>query len=152
MQGRMSLGRQRYIDGLRGLAALVVAVGHTWGMVPPDHPPFTLLNADAEHLLLWPWLFGKQMVWLFILLSGFALYWSEESRRWSGRDATSLRTYFGRRAWRILPTYYVSLGLGALVTVALEALLVAPSPSLRTYSPADYRRRCLLAPCSDAKS
>lgn len=128
-------GRQTFIDGLRGIAAFVVAVGHMWGMVPPDHPQFSLLDADMEHLILWPWLFGKQMVWLFILLSGFALYWSEEHRSWAGRPPTPLRAYFGRRVWRILPTYYLSLGLGALVTLGLGALLVAPAVSLRTYGP-----------------
>ncbi|CAN7469379.1 acyltransferase [Arthrobacter sp. LjRoot78] len=112
-----------------------MAVGHTWGMLGPDHPVGPIWTADLEHLVLWPWLFGKQMVWLFILLSGFALFWSEENRTLTGRTQTTLRTYLRRRAWRILPTYYVSVALGLLVVVGLSDWLLAPSPSLRTFGP-----------------
>lgn len=129
--------RLEFIDGLRGLAALVVAVCHTIGMVGPDHPAGPFWQADAEHMMMWPWLFGKQMVWLFILLSGFALYWSEESRRLGGRPGTSFKAYASRRAWRILPTYYAALGIGFLVVVVGAPLLLSPSPSLNTFAPVD---------------
>lgn len=124
-----------FITGLRGVAALVVAVGHMWGMVGPDHPGGPLWDADAEHVLLWFWQFGKPMVWVFILVSGFALFWSEEGRLLAGRKATSLRSYAVKRAWRILPTYYVSLALGLLIVAGAGWWLAAPSPSLRTYIP-----------------
>ncbi len=88
-----------------------------------------------DQLLVWPWLFGRPMVWLFILLSGFALYWSEESRRESGRGPTKLISYFKRRAWRILPLYYVALGVGVLVVIGAGSLLLEPSPSLSTFAP-----------------
>ena len=130
-------GAQRlvFVDGLRGIAALVVAVGHIIGMAPPDHPSFTFRSANLEHKLIWPWLFGGPMVWLFIMLSGFSLYWSEESRISSGKARTKLTDYVGRRAWRILPTYYVALVIGFVVVLPLGSLLVKPSPSLSTYSP-----------------
>lgn len=127
--------RLEFIDGLRGIAALVVAVGHTIGMVGPDHPDVPLWGSDLEHLLMWPWLFGEQMVWLFILLSGFALYWSEETRILFKGAGTSLGVYARRRLWRILPTYYVSLGLGLIVVGGLGWLLLPTSPSLRSYDP-----------------
>ncbi len=128
-------GRLAFVDGLRGIAALVVAVGHMVGMVPPDHPATDFAAADLEHKILWPWLFGGQMVWLFILLSGFALAWSEESRVRRGLPRTSVWLYARRRAWRILPTYYASLLLGTLVVLGLGRWLVHPSPSLDTYEP-----------------
>lgn len=126
-----------FIDGLRGIAALIVAVGHTIGMVGPDHPGGPFWEADAEHMLMWPWLFGEKMVWLFILLSGFALYWSEEARRLAGRASTPFKAYVSRRTWRILPTYYVALAFGFFVVVLAGPLLLAPSPSLSTYAPVD---------------
>lgn len=125
----------KFINGLRGMAALVVAVGHIIGMVGPDHPKVPIWATDLLGLLIWPWTFGGPAVWLFIMLSGFTLYWTEESRRERGRGATSLKVYVKRRLWRILPTYYAAFALGAVVVSGLGAFLVAPSPSLQTYEP-----------------
>lgn len=130
--------RLAFIDGIRGIAALVVAVGHTWGMVGPDHPIGSIFQADGEHLALWPWLFGKQMVWLFIMVSGFALLWSEQGRLASGRQLTTPLEFARRRAWRILPTYYLSLALGGVAVLAFGWFLVSPSPSLETYEPTTW--------------
>lgn len=134
-QAPAGASRLLFVDGLRGIAALVVAAGHIVGMVPPDHPATNFFRADLEHKLLWPVLFGGQMVWLFIMLSGFALYWSEEERIATGRGATTVGRFARRRAWRILPTYYVAFVLGLVLTVAGSRWLVAPSPSLHTYRP-----------------
>ena len=131
----MKQSRLHFVDGLRGVAALVVAVGHIIGMVPPDHPVAPIWRADLEHLLLWPWLFGKPMVSLFIMLSGFTLYWSEESRVANRRSPSTLRDYWWRRLWRIAPTYYLSFAFGLLVTLGLTRSLVKPSPSLDTSTP-----------------
>ncbi|WIB00729.1 acyltransferase [Curtobacterium sp. MCBA15_012] len=124
-----------FIDGLRGIAAFVVAVGHSIGMVPPDHTTTPIWSASPDQLLVWPWLFGRPMVWLFIMLSGFALYWSEESRRDAGRGATALTSYFKRRLWRILPVYYLALALGLLVVIGAGDVLLEPSESLTTFAP-----------------
>lgn len=125
-------GRLAFVDGLRGIAALVVMVGHTLGMA--DHAD-ALDHRGPLSLLFRPFLFGEQMVWLFILLSGFALYWSEDHRRAQGMGATTLAAYARRRSWRILPTYYVALAVGFAVVVPLGGLLAQPSQSLRTYQP-----------------
>lgn len=127
--------RLKFVDGLRGIAALIVAAGHIIGMVGPDHPVIPVWEADVLGLVLWPWTFGGPAVWLFIMLSGFTLYWSEESARISGRGATSFRVYCQRRLWRILPTYYAALALGAVVVLGFGWLILAPSPSLQTYEP-----------------
>jgi peptidoglycan/LPS O-acetylase OafA/YrhL len=125
----------KFINGLRGLAALIVAAGHIIGMVGPDHPVVPIWKADALGLVLWPWTFGGPAVWLFIMLSGFTLYWSEETRLISGRGATPFRVYCQRRLWRIVPTYYAALALGAVVVLGFGWILLAPSPSLQTYEP-----------------
>lgn len=130
--------RLKFVDGLRGIAALVVAVGHIIGMVGPDHPVIPIWEADAGTLLMWPWMFGGPAVWLFIMLSGFTLYWTEESRRMSTHGPTPLKVYIQRRLWRILPSYYMALAFGAVVVVGLGALLLDPSPSLQTYGPVTW--------------
>jgi peptidoglycan/LPS O-acetylase OafA/YrhL len=127
--------RLPYIDGLRGIAALVVAVGHIAGMARPDAPTTSLAGADTVHLLLWPFLFGGQAVWLFLMVSGFALYYSEMSRRVGGTSPTPWRHYAARRAWRILPTYYVGLALGAIVVLGAGRLYLPPAASLDTVRP-----------------
>jgi peptidoglycan/LPS O-acetylase OafA/YrhL len=107
-------------------------------MVGPDHPDIPIWQADLGALLMWPWTFGGPAVWLFIMLSGFTLYWTEESRRMSSLGATSLWVYAQRRLWRILPTYYVALALGAVVVTGLGSVLLLPSPSLQTYQPVTW--------------
>lgn len=125
-------GRLVFVDGLRGIAAVVVMGGHAIAIAHPETASIRALPA----LLLRPLLFGGQMVFLFILVSGFALCWSEDHRVLQGRGRTSLRAYLRRRAWRILPTYYVALACGLAVVVLLGRLLLAPaSPSMRTYGP-----------------
>ncbi|PZE61607.1 hypothetical protein DEJ24_04955 [Curtobacterium sp. MCPF17_001] len=127
--------RLDFVDGLRGIAALAVVLSHAIGMVPPDHPVLPIWRASPDLLLQWPFLFGKQMVWLFIMLSGFALYWSEESRRARGKGATGLGLFLKRRVWRILPTYYIALVVGAVVVVLFARYLLEPSASLATSAP-----------------
>jgi peptidoglycan/LPS O-acetylase OafA/YrhL len=114
---------------------MVVAVGHIAGMPGPDPKTTSLARADLVHLLLWPFLFGGQAVWLFLMVSGFALYYSEISRRRDGAAPTPWRHYAARRAWRILPTYYVGLALGAIVVLGVGPLYLAPAASLDTVRP-----------------
>jgi len=85
------------LDGLRAVAAVLVIVFHVGG----------------AHL---EWLSGWVGVHVFFVLSGFlitTLALREESR--NGR--VSLRDFYLRRAFRILPVYFVVLGATALVYV-----------------------------------
>ncbi len=103
------------VDGLRGFAALIVLVFHIYG------------NSRAPDLRIWhgvnllrPLHDGWAGVNLFLVLSGFCLYWpfvTKPDRR------LQVRAYAVRRSWRILPTYYCSLafiGLLALVWPGLH--------------------------------
>lgn len=129
-------GRLAFVDGLRGIAAVVVMSGHAIAMAHPETDP---IRSHPQYLMLRPLQFGGQMVLLFILISGFALCWSEDDRVLSGQGRTSLSAYLRRRAWRILPTYYVALGLGLVVVVLLNELLLTPaSPSIRSYQPVTW--------------
>lgn len=104
--------RLPFLDGVRGVAALVVVLGHC-------------VNA-CGYLFHWP---GQQMVYLFLVVSGFSLAYSEDVRRGRG-SVTSPRAFLARRAWRILPIYYVAMGWGLLVLLAVPRHLLAGVPSL----------------------
>lgn len=108
--------RLEYLDGLRGLAALYVALCHTYFQVNPD-----VLQSPSVSLLPVGWdvlRHGHLAVGLFIVLSGYCLTLpvvnSPEHRLRGG-----LVDYIKRRARRILPPYFaallLSLGLIALV-------------------------------------
>lgn len=128
------LGRLAFIDGLRGIAAFVVMAGHAVALVAPALPVgVDVFHSSPEHVLLWPFRFGQQMVWLFILLSGFALHWSETDRIERGLGGTPPGVYAARRMWRILPTYYVALAVGLGVVVLLRGLVADPLPREHTF-------------------
>ena len=98
--------RVRELDGLRGIAILLVVVGH-W----IHHPSLILWGPH------WGW-FGVN---LFLVLSGFLittiLLRSTESRG-------ALRTFYARRALRIFPLYY-----GVLLVYFLAAIWMrTPQP------------------------
>ncbi len=91
------------LDSLRGLAALYVCLGHTVhqanldGTQIPKLIRFLLRTLD----------FGHYAVVLFIVLSGFCLMLPVI--RNGGEFRGDFKTFFFRRARRILPPYYVAL-------------------------------------------
>ncbi len=103
--------RLHFIDGLRGLAMLMVLLYHCWlfgGMWSVG------LTAGARHFNAAPVLgFGHVGVNLFLVLSGFCLYWPfvKGGRR---REPT-LWEFAKKRCRRILPPYYVTLILFSVV-------------------------------------
>jgi peptidoglycan/LPS O-acetylase OafA/YrhL len=112
--------RLPFVEGLRGLAALVVMVGHIvrGGGGYLQRSP-TIAEAtwfERAVWLAWP---GTQMVFLFLIVSGFSLYYSEDRRLDLGKPGTTWRTFLGRRAWRILPIYYLAVALGMGVIAAV---------------------------------
>lgn len=100
----------RFLDGIRGLAALYVVLNHVWAR----------FVTRAEGLPAWFHLlkFGHVAVAIFIVLSGFCLMLpvaQTDKKTLSGGERGFLR----RRARRILPAYFAALtlsfGLAALV-------------------------------------
>lgn len=113
------LRRLPFVDGVRGLAAMVVLLGHMLFTVSTMHRP-GIRHAGVADVLAWPFRFGTEMVFLFLVVSGFSLHYSEVARRARGRAASTYREFAARRAWRIGPVYYVAMALG-LVTWPLVA-------------------------------
>lgn len=104
--------RLRFVDGLRGLAALYILLHHAALLVPPGE--LSDLGVAARFVLR----HGHSSVAVFIVLSGFCLMLpvARDGRR---RLPDGLWMYLGRRARRILPPYYATLALcGILIVLA----------------------------------
>jgi peptidoglycan/LPS O-acetylase OafA/YrhL len=85
-----------YLDGLRAAAALFVVLHHIW------------LQAGLP-----VYLFGHYAVGLFIALSGFCLMLPVV--RGGGILSSGARAFYIKRARRILPTYYLAMGISLLL-------------------------------------
>ena len=106
--------RLEYLDGIRGLAALLVAVFHA-GLIIPQGGAH---GSWFEPWLSWLWL-GRGSVAVFIVLSGYCLMLPvvrSVERKLEG----GFRAYLARRAWRILPAYLAALILSVAVLAALS--------------------------------
>ncbi len=94
----------RFLDGVRGITALLVVLHHVYAEVSPDGSGAGLPRKAV--LLLHPFAFGHLAVGVFIVLgrSGF-------------------KGFVFRRARRILPPYYAALGLSLLLIAAFSHAL-----------------------------
>lgn len=101
-------GHLAYIDGLRGLAILMVLLYHVW----------TSANSPAAHW--WnPLASGYAGVNLFLVLSGFCLYWPQVKPVRPAPEPR-LADFAWRRAHRLLPAYYIALGLFTALALLWE--------------------------------
>jgi len=89
------------VDGLRGLAILMVTAFHLWRMV--GRPLVQPLGIDITPLLP----AGADGFFLFLTLSGFCLYLPHAL----GRPAPAAWGFYRRRLWRIVPPYYLTLAV-----------------------------------------
>jgi peptidoglycan/LPS O-acetylase OafA/YrhL len=102
--------RYAYLDGLRAVLALYVVAQHAW---------YTVSDYDGRSLspLLSVLTQGHYAVCFFILLSGFCLMLPVLKHDFSLAGGAGL--FFQRRAWRILPSYYLALILSVLLATLL---------------------------------
>ncbi len=124
-------GRNGWIDGLRGLSAVAVALFH-FNRIPTGIPPDRL--SGAWHSF---WLRGYWGVGVFFALSGFCLY-----PGWS-RSADCL-DFLRRRAVRIFPPYWGSLLLVAGVALAAKLLTGVNDTTALPRQPLDLVATALL--------
>ena len=105
---QMSPTRQRRLsslDGLRGVAAVGVAVLHVWFYTDDPRPLSSVGDSLLQALRLG--------VPLFFVLSGLLLYLP-----WLGDRPPNIKAYAIRRAARILPAYWLALAGSALIIAA----------------------------------
>jgi peptidoglycan/LPS O-acetylase OafA/YrhL len=98
-----------YLDGLRGLAALQVVLGHAamqihWG---------STTQSGLVQVMNWPVSFAREAVAMFIVLSGFCLMLPVLRR--DGVLQGGALLFLKRRARRILPPYFFALGLSLVM-------------------------------------
>jgi peptidoglycan/LPS O-acetylase OafA/YrhL len=105
--------RFEYIDGLRGLASIMVAIGHLAGAAEAQHPG--ILGPGVMHLAS----FGRYGVQIFFVLSGFVIAHSVITGAYSFG-------YFGRFVGR----RFVRLDVPYWSVIALELVLLAVSGML----------------------
>ena len=104
------------LDGLRGLAVLIVFLSHT-----SNRSIHLLPYADFSGI-------GKSGVYLFFLLSSFLLTYPFVAKGRSAFRKDFLINYSVRRVFRIYPLYLVYLLLGVVTTVLLWRLIGHDKP------------------------
>ena len=95
------------LDGIRGLACFLVMFYHL-NLVARDYHiwiPIHDLGSIAGSIAL----FGQSGIILFFLLSGFLLFLPYAKSMLFEREWPSTRLFYLRRAFRIMPGYYVAL-------------------------------------------
>jgi len=109
----------KFLDGLRGVAALAVVLSHVTGM--------SVLNADNSPLVAPPWFLqlfrfmGSLPVPTFIVLSGLVLTLPIVRRGSIG----SITDFYKRRCRRILPAYWAALFVSAGVAWGITGKIQA---------------------------
>jgi peptidoglycan/LPS O-acetylase OafA/YrhL len=103
-------GRLDYIDVLRALAVLSVVSVHVWGYWL--NSPIQEAHGVSIRAFFYRWAsLGSWGVDLFIVISGFCLahpLFKSTDRSTPPRDLR-IGKFYTRRAWRILPAYYVAV-------------------------------------------
>ncbi|THF68049.1 acyltransferase [Deinococcus sp. Arct2-2] len=95
--------RLKELDGLRGIAALGVVLGHLFGMLSKDHWRWL---QDGPAAFLWN---GGSAVMLFFALSGFVL-----ALPYAAGKHLDLRSFYVRRVFRLYPAYWFAIGFSFL--------------------------------------
>jgi peptidoglycan/LPS O-acetylase OafA/YrhL len=104
-----------FLDGLRGLAALFVTIHHMWLQLWPQ--TYHLLPTGPM-LFATGWLgYGHFGVTIFIVLSGFSLALAAAKR--GPLTRVDNKSFYMRRARRILPPYYLALVVSFLLAVTI---------------------------------
>ncbi len=96
--------REDGVEALRGLAALMVLYCHTLAPIPDLDPGYS----PSE--LFWRFETGQGAVLLFFVISGYVIGLTNAAPFSPGRA----RQYLRRRAVRLLPLYWIAIGLSVL--------------------------------------
>lgn len=119
--------RIKSLDGIRGLAALIVMLSHLADTAPEffqPHPPFTSIEfwlspfAVLKYTPLRLLVAGRASVLVFFVLSGFVLCLSL-------RQGSSYGSYIAKRATRIYLPFVFSIFFAAILYTMVEPKVVA---------------------------
>jgi peptidoglycan/LPS O-acetylase OafA/YrhL len=112
------------LDGLRGIAILQVVLFHLWQLSWFDISQALHIAQIGQSLHLPAELTdtyfipatGFMGVELFFFLSGFCLLYPLAGRHLRGDALPSWKTYFARRAWKIIPSYWLAMAIALWVS------------------------------------
>jgi peptidoglycan/LPS O-acetylase OafA/YrhL len=125
-----SASRLDHIDGLRAMACLAVFLHHCW--MSSGEPQWRLMGGRVNILRLCQ--FGNTGVHLFLLLSGFCLFYT--FARPGGLEKLDLKKFAQKRAWRILPAYYATCLLCLVLPFVLNSTFTkAETSAIQTHVP-----------------
>jgi peptidoglycan/LPS O-acetylase OafA/YrhL len=121
--------RLEYIDGLRALAALWVAIHHAFETSVPS----AILGTPVLGAVVASLSFGQFPVMVFLMLSGFCLYYPYVRK--SARPAFSGYVTFLRRRWTRIAPPFLWAGFFCLFLVAFPALNIGKWADVSTLDP-----------------
>jgi peptidoglycan/LPS O-acetylase OafA/YrhL len=101
-----------FIDGLRGIAILMVIVGHHFYINPKSGTLTHIIGSIIGT--------GGYGVTLFYTLSGFLISWPFWKRKTTGSKEVTPSGYFQRRFWKIYPP----LALSVLILIPFYAIMM----------------------------
>ena len=119
--GFLGGGRLRFLDALRGIAALAVAWFHFYWMTPLREPMRAVLP-EPLHLVM---RYGGLGVQIFFVLSGFVIAFSVREAR---IDARFLGRFALRRSIRLDPPYWLTILLAVAIAALSHVVLTQPVP------------------------
>ena len=113
--------RFAFVDGLRGFAALFIVIHHLWWFEPDPYPAFEpALWLDPVLLRF------RGGVQVLLVISGFVIAYTLSNLWITPREVLS---FVGRRVVRLVPAYWVTIGIVVLADVACGGLWELPSPA-----------------------
>jgi len=118
---RSAAEKLKFIEGMRGIAALYVVLGHICSLADPG--VFLGVRGTGPEWLriaMQPFGFGHLAVAAFIVISGFCLQTSLFNR--GDGSIKEPKKFFKRRALRILPPYYACLAISLVVALYVTPL------------------------------
>jgi peptidoglycan/LPS O-acetylase OafA/YrhL len=123
------------VDGLRGVAILMVVLRHTFfdSVASPGWHMFFV--ADGIPVFPFTHLSNTWMgVNLFFIDSGFVLYLPFAAGRHVVSSLGDVRAFYARRAWRLLPLYYVMLAACLILDAVALHRVQAPWFEIPAYA------------------
>jgi peptidoglycan/LPS O-acetylase OafA/YrhL len=103
------------VDGLRGIAVLLVFLYHTWNFSLLDPSLNVFGIALPTGLIVRAGYLGVD---IFFIISGFCLYLPYARAEYFKRTAPDTKTFYRRRMLKIVPSYLIALIVTAILTIS----------------------------------
>lgn len=113
--------RFAFVDGLRGLAALGIVIFHIWWYEPLPQAALQTSHWMVDEAIEK----ARGSVQILLVISGFVIAYTLR-RTWF--TVSEVYSFIGRRVVRLVPAYWVTIGIVLLVDILCRRLSGLPSP------------------------